>query len=169
MRGGARHHRGERERGSAAVEFALVAPLLLLLLFAIISYGYMLSYRQALSQGAAEGARAAAVALPSSTSGAKITLAVTGVNEALNSYGVSCTAAPATSASTSATGDLVKSSTTVGSCLVTIATCVQATASECATVTINHAYEDHPLLPTVPGMGIVLPGSLSYTAVAEVS
>ena len=51
-----------RERGAAAVEFALVVPLLLTLVFGIISYGYLLSFRQSLSQAAAEGARAAAVA-----------------------------------------------------------------------------------------------------------
>ena len=48
----------ERERGAAAVEFALVVPLLLVLVFGIISYGYMLSFRQSISQAAAEGARA---------------------------------------------------------------------------------------------------------------
>ncbi len=47
-----------RERGAAAVEFALVVPLLLTLVFGIISYGYLLSFRQSLSQAAAEGARA---------------------------------------------------------------------------------------------------------------
>jgi Flp pilus assembly protein TadG len=52
----------QRERGAAAVEFALVVPLLLMLVFGIISYGYMLSFRQSISQAAAEGARAAAVA-----------------------------------------------------------------------------------------------------------
>ena len=61
MAGGVRRARA-RERGAAAVEFALVVPLLLVLVFGIISYGYMLSFRQSISQAAAEGARAAAVA-----------------------------------------------------------------------------------------------------------
>jgi Flp pilus assembly protein TadG len=57
-----RPRRRERgQGGAAAVEFALVAPLVLLLLFGIIGYGFMLTFRQALSQGAAEGARSAAV------------------------------------------------------------------------------------------------------------
>ena len=55
----ARRERGSR--GAAAVEFALLVPIVLLLLFGIISYGYMLSFRQAMSQGASEGARAGAV------------------------------------------------------------------------------------------------------------
>lgn len=52
----------DTDRGAAAVEFALVVPLLVTLLFGIISYGYLLSFRQSISQAAAEGARAAAVA-----------------------------------------------------------------------------------------------------------
>ncbi len=43
-----RRERGER--GAAALEFALIAPLLLMLVFGIIQYGYVLSFRQALSQ-----------------------------------------------------------------------------------------------------------------------
>lgn len=56
------YRRPHGERGAAAVEFALVVPLLVTLLFGIISYGYLLSFRQSVSQAAAEGARAAAVA-----------------------------------------------------------------------------------------------------------
>ena len=40
------------ERGAVLVEFALIVPVLLALVFGIISYGYMLSYRQGLSQAA---------------------------------------------------------------------------------------------------------------------
>lgn len=159
----------DRERGAAAVEFALVAPILLLLVFGIISYGYMLSFRQALSQGAAEGVRKAAISLPSTANGTKISDAVNAVNDALGSYGVTCAAAPPSLTSTSASGNLVKDSTAVGTCSVAIAQCPTATAYKCATVTLDHAYRDHPLLPSVPGLGLVLPSSLKYAAVAEVS
>lgn len=50
------------DRGAAAVEFALVVPLFLLIVFGIIDYGYMLSFRQSISQAASEAARAAAIA-----------------------------------------------------------------------------------------------------------
>ena len=91
-----RRARGARrpERGAAAVEFALVVPFLLLFLVGIISYGYMLSFRQALSQGAAEGARAAAVwstAYDATQDSARIAAAKSRIDEALSSYGVSCT------------------------------------------------------------------------------
>ena len=51
--------RRRTESGAAAVEFALVLPLLVVLVLGIISYGVMLSFRQTLSQATTEGARAA--------------------------------------------------------------------------------------------------------------
>ena len=56
--------RRDDERGTALVEFSISAALLLVLLFGIASYGYMLSFKQGLTQAAAEGARAAAVEDP---------------------------------------------------------------------------------------------------------
>ena len=45
-----RSSRRQGQAGAAAVEFALVAPLLLVVVFGILSYGYMLSFRQSMSQ-----------------------------------------------------------------------------------------------------------------------
>ena len=49
------------ERGTAVVEFALIAPLLFLLLFGIIDFGRALDYYNQVTQLAGQGARAAAV------------------------------------------------------------------------------------------------------------
>jgi Flp pilus assembly protein TadG len=49
------------ERGTAVVEFALVAPLLFVVLFGIIDFGRALNYYNNLTQIAGQGARAAAV------------------------------------------------------------------------------------------------------------
>lgn len=49
------------ERGTALIEFALVAPLLFLLLLGILDFSRGLSYYSDVTQLAAEGARAAAV------------------------------------------------------------------------------------------------------------
>lgn len=142
-------------RGAAAVEFALIMPILLLLVFGIISYGYMLSFRQAISQAAAEGARAAAVAQRDADQQPD---ALAAMNEALESYGVTC-----------AGGVLSRDGGGVGTCAVSIATCAGEAASvRCVTVTIDYNYADNPLLP-VPGVGIVLPDNLRYSAVARVS
>ncbi len=52
-------------RAAAAVEMALVTPLLLTMLFGIIEYGWVFTVRQGLVTAAREGARTAA--LPGST------------------------------------------------------------------------------------------------------
>lgn len=52
--------RRRTERGAAAVEFALVAPILFLVLFGIIDYGVWFADQLAVNQSAASGARTAA-------------------------------------------------------------------------------------------------------------
>ncbi len=161
MDAGRRRARRRDESGAAAVEFALIAPLLVFLLFAIIGYGYMLSFRQGLSQAAAEGARAAAVAPAVLTPAEKIARARTAVNDALGSYGVSCTD----------DGRLVRGAQSAGRCVVTIPqTCTSSTiGADCARVTLDYTYRDDSLLPAFPGLDIVLPEHLAYTTEAQVS
>ncbi len=54
--------RVERERGSAVVEFALVAPLLVAVALAVMQIALTLHVRSTLTAAAAEGARVAALA-----------------------------------------------------------------------------------------------------------
>ena len=155
-----RHGRNRRRRtesGAAAVEFALVLPLLMLLLFGIISYGVMLSFRQSLSQAAAEGARAAAVTF---VEGQKQDEAYSSVNQALDSFGVTCTA-----------GTLKKGSSTVGTCAVTTpgACTPAATGVKCVKVTLTYNYRDNPIVPSFLGIDIAIPKKLTYSAQARVS
>lgn len=49
-------------RGQALVEFALIVPVFLMLLFALVDFGRVVFAQQAITQGAREGARAALVA-----------------------------------------------------------------------------------------------------------
>jgi Flp pilus assembly protein TadG len=53
--------RTRADRGAAAVEFALVLPVLLLLLFGIIDFGRMVHAKVTLTEAAREGARTAAL------------------------------------------------------------------------------------------------------------
>jgi Flp pilus assembly protein TadG len=60
-----RRHHAAGERGAAAVEFALVLPILILLIFGIVEFSISYNRQQALHAAAREGARTASV--PSST------------------------------------------------------------------------------------------------------
>lgn len=133
-----------------------MAPLLLLLVFGIISYGFMLSFRQALSQAASEGARAAAVQLDPS---ARTTDATGAVSDALAGAGVTCSG-----------GVLSRGGVAAGTCVVgTAAACESAPASQCVTVTLTYRYADHPAVPSFPLVGSALPDELTYAATVRVS
>jgi hypothetical protein len=54
----------EYQRGAALVEFAITLPLLLLLLFGIVEFGWLFSQNLDVRHGAREGARLAAVNFP---------------------------------------------------------------------------------------------------------
>jgi Flp pilus assembly protein TadG len=56
-----RHRELRSDEGSAVVEFAVVVPLLVLLLLAVVQVGLALHVRSTLQSAAAEGARVAAV------------------------------------------------------------------------------------------------------------
>lgn len=142
--------RGRDESGASAVEFALVLLPLLTLVFGLVAYGYMLSFRQALSQGAAEGARAAAIwhaPYADTQQGDREAAAKAAATAALKSYGVECD----------------KDST---QCIVTFQPCAEGGGATCAAVTISYPYADAPLvpLPLVP-----FPESLQYTAETRAS
>ncbi|MFS3128723.1 TadE/TadG family type IV pilus assembly protein [Nocardioides sp. Bht2] len=134
--------RRREEDGASAVEFALLVIPLCLLLFGIITYAYMFSVRQALTQAAAEGARAAAVAKtdPNAAAIAAVNRAVSGTgNLSCNTNGLTCTSA--------------------------VAPCGSA-AAQCATVTVRLDYGafdpfDIPLIP--------MPNTLSFTSSAEIN
>ncbi|WP_185736355.1 TadE family protein [Nocardioides sp. LS1] len=125
------------ESGAAAVEFALVAPLLMLLVCGIISYGFMLSFRQSVSQAAAEAARAAAVAPATADRSAVAYAAVKDV------MGKTCNAA--------------------GSYLH----CSMAVTSGVIAVTVTYDYGADPHQLELLGTGIAMPDTLQYTASAK--
>lgn len=69
-----------RDRGAAAVEFALLLPMLLLLLFGIIDFGRALNAQITLTQAAREGARLAALGKSNVVSGTQAAaIGLTGV------------------------------------------------------------------------------------------
>lgn len=139
--------------GAAVVETALCLCFVVLpLVFATIAYAYMLSFRQTVSQSAAEGARAAAVAPASATDAQRTTVAKNAVTAALSTGvgSLSCT-------SPHVTCDVVK-----------VASCGDGSGNDCMKVTVSYPYKDYALLP-IPGLGFAMPSMITYSAVAEVS
>jgi Flp pilus assembly protein TadG len=92
----------DRERGAAAVEFALLLPLLLLLVFGIVDFGRALNAQITLTQAAREGARLAALGQPNVVGATQA--AATG----LSSVTVTVTSCPA--GATQTTGAVVRAS-----------------------------------------------------------
>ncbi|KAA1418489.1 pilus assembly protein [Nocardioides humilatus] len=147
------------ERGAAALEFALILPILVMLVFGVISFGYMLSFRQALSQAAAEGGRAAAVQPSGTASATRITAARSAINDALGSYGVTCTSG----------GGLTHSGGSSGTCTITIGACTSGpTGAQCAKVVLHYPYKNNSLIPGL-GINTILPSDLEYTTEVRVS
>ena len=68
-------HRG-RKRGAVTVEMALVAPLLIFLLFAIVEFGVLMRDVISVHEAAREGARVAAVGATIETTGARTASAI---------------------------------------------------------------------------------------------
>lgn len=88
--------RSTRARGAAVVEFAVVLPLLLTILFGIIEYGWVFMVRQTLQTAAREGARIAILQTSEEPYAAVLTR-VAGVMEptGLSTYTVTMTHATA--------------------------------------------------------------------------
>lgn len=72
-----------RRRASTVVEFAVISPLLITLLFGIIEFGWAFMVRQIVTNAAREGARVAAVQSPEGVNDAEIVQAVVAAMGAL--------------------------------------------------------------------------------------
>ncbi|MSR29869.1 MAG: pilus assembly protein [Gemmataceae bacterium] len=90
-------------RGAAAVEFAIVAPFLILLVFGIVEFGRMLMVLELVSNGAREGARKAI--LPGAGD-STVTVAVDSYMTSVGLQGYTTTITP--SATTATAGTAIK-------------------------------------------------------------
>lgn len=135
------------QRGATLVEFAIASVVLLVLLFGIIEFGYVLSFKQGLTQAAAEGARVGAVGGDSASVAAAVNRSVGAFDQTCNSGGLSCK---------NDAGVWPPTPTTCGT-------------STCITIEVSYDWKNHPLLPEFPGLGLILPDTLKSTSVARVS
>lgn len=131
------------------IEFAFVGVLLILLLTGIITFGLLLSFKQNLTQAAAEGARAGAVA----QSGNSVTAAQTATAAAVDSFDQAC----------SPGGPLT--------CTPTTAPCDALVPSgpQCITVEVTYDYDADPIFPEFPILSGLYPDSISASSTAEVN
>src|SRR3954471_22242163 len=113
--------------GTALVEMAFVIVPLCMLVFGIIVYGYLMSFRQNMTQAAAEGARAGALAPTSAGDVTAIAQATDATSHALQSFGEDC-----------GNGRT--------NCTVVVDLCPAPSSDRCVTVTVTYDYEHHPLM-----------------------
>lgn len=146
--GPTRAQRGER--GSVLVEFSLVFGLFVLVLYALICFGMILAAKNSITHASAEGARAAIGTLddPGTPDNEREERAKDKVAESLSWFG-----------SKYQTGDTAAD----------VAVCPHDATKDCITVTITYPYEARPIIPPMPGLGLVTPSSFRSSAVVELS
>jgi Flp pilus assembly protein TadG len=79
-----------RDRGASAVEFALLLPVLLLLLFGIVDFGRAINAQITLTQAAREGARVAALGQINPAVQTRVTAAATGLSSVVATVTTAC-------------------------------------------------------------------------------
>lgn len=132
----------------------MVAVLLVMFIYGIAAYGILLSTKNNLTHAAAEAARSALSVpdLPAATLDARrITQAQNTVATRLDYLGAKYQA-----------GD---TSATIGLCNPSD----PADTTECITVTITYPWSERPIVPSAPGLGILMPDNLRSTAVVRLS
>jgi Flp pilus assembly protein TadG len=136
------HPRSRRdERGAALLEFALVMPVFVFILYALIAFGMAVSTKHNITNAASEGARAAIGAPDYTTAKSQATSRVTTVLGAANGRYTVTMPASATACGT----------------------------HSCIEVTVTWDYAGHPVVPSAPGLGVVMPNNLTSKAVVQYS
>lgn len=128
-------------RGVAALEFAIVFPLFFLIFYAIVSYGLIFVAQQLLTLSAENGARAA-LAFNGTTAPGAIACKAAQSSSQFLAPNITCVPAP-------------------------LQTCTFDPHAQCLTVSISYNYQAHPLVPSLPGIGLLTPNTLASTATVE--
>jgi Flp pilus assembly protein TadG len=148
------------------VEFAIVSVLLMTLVFGVIQFGLLLSFKQDMTRAAAEGARAGAVALPvgaQTPEEAARDAALAAVKEAVPAFGGSFATSNPDDPDHGCQRDGMSCPTP------TVAPCVNEPTKTCVTVTLHYDYETHPLFGRVPLIQEFLPQTVAATSVARIN
>lgn len=142
-----------RARGVAALEFALILPLFLTVLFAIIHFAVQFGAQQLMTLAAAEGARAALQYQPAPDAATAVGLRRTRA----------CTSAMALVGTLQArTGNSV-------SCSTVLTTCAHDAALQCLQVRLSYPYRSRPLIPALPYMNNLSPVTMLGLATVQLN
>ncbi|MFX1734060.1 pilus assembly protein [Paraburkholderia sp. A1RI_3L] len=138
---GSRTHTRLRERGSTAVEFALLFPVFFAIAYAVVSYSLVFVAQQSLTLASEEGARAAlryqkatdmTAALAARTSAA--CLAATNAASWLGSSALTCSPQAQN--------------------------CSYDSTMTCVQVQLSYDYKNHPLVPSLPLVDFKIPDAI---------
>jgi hypothetical protein len=149
--------RARGDEGAALVEFAFVMVLLFTLIFGIISFGLILSFKQDMTRAAAEGARAGAVAFPATNAEADAEAAL---DEAIQDFGgpnwsgTGCVNSPRAGLICDAVVDACDGSH-------------DPAATQCVFVEMSFDYDAHPLFGDIPLISAFMPEEINAKSVAR--
>lgn len=149
--------RGPRQRGVAAVEFALVAFLFFALLWGILTYGFIFATQQTLTLAAENGARAALHYQVAPDQPTAIALRVAAARQAAENslaWLQAINLAPAY---------VPSQNVQVGS-----QPCSYNAALQCFSVDVTYPYKQRPLFPPLPAFGLIAPSELKGKATMQV-
>lgn len=137
------------QRGSTAVEFALIFPVFFVILYAVVTFSLIFVAQQNMTLAAEEGARAAL----NWTSNSSLSTAL--YNRGVNA----CAAASQMAAS------LVQSMT----CTPSSVQCGPGNAMYCINVALSYDYKDNPLVPNIALLSMTLPNTLYASATVQLN
>lgn len=147
--------RWKDQRGAVLVEFSLVVVLLFVLLYALVAYGLMLALKQSVTNAASEGARAAI--------GADLQASYDASRDSLEWLGSKCCSSDGSFTPQTAGAPLAINPARA----FCSSTATTPGDPECVTVSVSYDYAGSPLLPPLPGWGLVFPDTIHTTGVIQ--
>lgn len=146
------------ERASVLVEFSLVVVLFFTLLYGLVGFGLVLALKQSVTNAANEGARAAlgadVNASYATAAGSLGWLGAKCCQSSLGTFGGEIAGAPLDINPTEALCDPLDDP-------------LDPASPRCVTVAIAYDFAGSPLLPPLPGFGLIFPDKIASTGVIQ--
>lgn len=152
----ARRRAGEADDGSTLVEFSFVFILFVFITYALVAFGMALSMKHTLTQASAEGARAAIPAWQWCRSQPDPDGCVADAVAARARQVIA-------DAQGAARAGVATITPVIGSCTG------GSGSARCVTLTVDYPYGAAPIVPSAPGLGVVLPDHMRSTSVVQVT